>query len=56
MTCNCEESLYIDRNMGHAVTGNLCIIKDRKLQKLIAKDLHIESKVILIGILILNAA
>ena len=28
---------YVDRNIGYIVTGNLGIIKDRKLQKLIAK-------------------
>ena len=34
---NCKNSIYIDKDIGHVLTGNLNIIKDRKLRKLIQK-------------------
>ena len=35
--CNCTDSPFIDSQIGHILTGNLNIIKDRKLRKLIQK-------------------
>ena len=37
MSCNCKNSIYIDKDIGHVLTGNFNIIKDRKLRKLIQK-------------------
>ena len=37
MSCNCGNSIYTDIIIGRVLTGNLSIIKDRKLRKLIEK-------------------
>ena len=37
MSCNCGNSIYMDKGIGHVLTGNLSIIKDRELRKLIEK-------------------
>ena len=37
MTCNCESSQYMYTPAGNVVTGNLKIIEDYKLRKLIMK-------------------
>ena len=37
LPCTCKESPFIDKDIGHVVTGNLRIIKDRKLRQLIEK-------------------
>ena len=36
-TCNCNSSKYRDQYVGHVVTGNLGIVKNRKLRKLLHK-------------------
>ena len=36
-TCNCNTSKYRDQYVGHVVTGNLGIVKNRKLRKLLHK-------------------
>ena len=35
--CNCKDSTYIDHDIGHVLTGNLNILRDRKLRKLLQK-------------------
>ena len=35
--CNCKDSAYIDHDIGHVLTGNLNILRDRKLRKLLQK-------------------
>ena len=35
LPCNCEGSPFIDNNHGHIITGNLKIIKNNKLRKLL---------------------
>jgi len=37
MTCCCASSEYLHEPCGHVLTGNLNIIKDRKLRNLIKK-------------------
>ena len=36
-TCNCQNSAFVDKDHGHIVTGDLRIIKNRHLRKLISK-------------------
>ena len=50
MSCKCNNSTYIDTNIGHMLTGNLNIIRDRKLRNVYRKDLLTENKRILTGI------
>ena len=40
---NCTDSPFIDSQIGHILTGNLNIIKDRKLRKLIQKGHYTEN-------------
>ena len=35
--CNCSESSFCDPAHGHVVTGNIIIIKNNKLRKLLSK-------------------
>ena len=37
MTCSCHESKYKYEPVGHVITGDLSIVKDRKLRELIGK-------------------
>ena len=37
VVCNCGDSAFIDIDIGHVLTDNLNMIRDRKLRKLIQK-------------------
>ena len=36
-TCECHDSPFMDHRLGHAVTGDLKIVEDRKLRNLLSK-------------------
>ena len=38
-SCDCDSSSFTDPNIGHIVTGDLAIIKNRKLRNLVSKGL-----------------
>ena len=35
--CSCEDSPFLNTDVGHIATGDLTIVKDRKLRKLLQK-------------------
>ena len=39
-TCECSNSEFKDHNHGHIVTGDLRIVKDARLRKLLSKGLY----------------
>ena len=37
LPCNCTTSPFTDPNHGHTVTGNICLVENNKLRKLLCK-------------------
>ena len=37
LLCNCTTSPFTDPNHGHIVTGDICIVQNNKLRKLLSK-------------------
>ena len=50
MFCKCTDSPFIDSQIGHILTGNLNIIKDRKLSHTERTIIYTENRIISIGI------